>query len=112
LEGALYLAPHPVPVSRTWLAGLLDAPTGAGHQGLRVLAGRPGGDRLDEGAIVCTCNQVGANRIAAAIAAGAETIDAVGRATGAATTCGSCRSDIKRMLDYADADRDRRTQAG
>jgi assimilatory nitrate reductase catalytic subunit len=112
LEGALYLAPHPVPVSRTWLAGLLDAPTGAGHQGLRVLAGRPGGDRPDEGAIVCTCNQVGANRIAAAIAAGAETIDAVGRATGAATTCGSCRSDIKRMLDHADADRDRRTQAG
>jgi len=111
LEGALYLAPDPVAVSRTWLAGLLGAPAGDAQSGLRVLAGRPGGDRPDEGAIVCTCNQVGANRIAAAIASGAATIDAVGAMTGAATTCGSCRSDIKRMLDHAAAP-DLHTQAG
>jgi assimilatory nitrate reductase catalytic subunit len=77
---------------------LTEAPADA-QAGLRLLAGRPAADRPDEGALVCSCHDVGVNRIAAAIAAGAETIDAVGSATRAGTNCGSCRSEIKRMLD-------------
>jgi assimilatory nitrate reductase catalytic subunit len=47
---------------------------------------------------VCACLGVGANRIDAAIAAGAATAEAVGAATGAGTNCGSCRTDLRRMI--------------
>jgi assimilatory nitrate reductase catalytic subunit len=102
-EGALYLAPEPVAVARTWLAAMLTEAPADAQAGLRLLAGRPGADRPDDGALVCSCHDVGANRIAAAIAAGADTIDAVGFATRAGTNCGSCRSEIKRMLDHGRA---------
>jgi assimilatory nitrate reductase catalytic subunit len=111
LEGALYLAPEPVAVGRTWLAGLLEDAALDAHDGLRVLAGRPGADRPDEGAVVCACNEVGFNRIVAAIGGGAASVDAVGAITRAGTSCGSCRSEIKRMLDHADAVRHRHAQA-
>ena len=71
-------------------AMLTETPAGA-HAGLRLLAGRPGADRPDEGALVCSCHEVGVNRIAAAIASGAANLDAVGIATRAGTNCGSCR---------------------
>ena len=99
LEGALYLAPEPVALARAWLAAMLSEVPADAHAGLRLLAGRPGADRPDEGALVCSCHEVGVNRISAAIAAGADTTDAVGFATRAGTNCGSCRSEIKRMLD-------------
>jgi assimilatory nitrate reductase catalytic subunit len=111
LEGALYLARGPVAVGRTWLAGLLEDATLDARNGLRVLAGRPGADRPDEGTIVCACNDVGVNRIAVAMAAGAASVDAVGAVTGAGTSCGSCRSELKRMLDRAEILRPDRAQA-
>jgi assimilatory nitrate reductase catalytic subunit len=110
-EGALYLAPEPVAVARTWLVGMLTEAPADAHAGLRLLAGRPGADRPDEGALVCSCHEVGVNRIAVAIAAGADTIDAVGLATRAGTNCGSCRSEIKRMLDHGRAADARLAQA-
>lgn len=97
LVGAFFAAPQPVAIARGWITGAfaegLDAAT--------LLAGRPGGTRPDRGAIVCSCNDIGANDILAAIETGACSVDAVGAVTRAGTTCGSCRSEIRALLASA-----------
>ena len=97
LLGALFIAPHPVALSRAFLATSLgeNHPQGAR---LRLLAGRGGADQPDPGAIICACFQVGVNQIVSAIAGGATSITAVGEVLKAGTNCGSCRSDIARLL--------------
>jgi assimilatory nitrate reductase catalytic subunit len=97
LIAALYLSPDPVLVSRQWAVGLL------GESGLTasvVLAGRPGSDRPDGGAIVCSCNSVGINTITEAITRhGCTTVEAVGAQTRAGTNCGSCRAEIRGIIE-------------
>lgn len=96
LVAALYVSPDPVLVSRQWAAGLL------GEDGLTaaaVLAGRPGGDRPDGGAIVCSCYSVGINTIVDAVARrGCASVEAVGALTRAGTNCGSCRAEIRQII--------------
>ena len=97
LAAALYLSPAPVMVSRQWVAGLL---TETGLTASVVLAGRAAADKPDGGAIVCACNNVGINTITDAIVRhGCATVDAIGGRTGAGTNCGSCRPEIRRLLD-------------
>jgi len=65
-----------------------------------VLAGRPGADMPDSGAIVCSCFSVGVNTITAAVTAqGCSTVEAVGACTKAGTNCGSCRAEIRGIID-------------
>ena len=94
---ALYTSPDPVLVSRQWAVDLLTA------DGLRagaVLAGRPGADMPDRGAIVCACFSVGANTIARAVTdQGCTSVEAVGACTKAGTNCGSCRAEIRGIID-------------
>jgi assimilatory nitrate reductase catalytic subunit len=97
LVAALYLSPDPVLVSRQWAVGLLEE---ADLTASVVLAGRPAGNRPDGGAIVCSCNNVGINTITEAITQhGCATVDAVGARTRAGTNCGSCRAEIRGVLD-------------
>jgi assimilatory nitrate reductase catalytic subunit len=99
LIAALYLSPEPVMVSRQWASGLLGE---ANLTASAVLAGRPAGDRPDGGAIVCSCNSVGINTITEAITKhGCTTVDAVGARTRAGTNCGSCRAEIRSLLEAA-----------
>ena len=94
---ALYTSPDPVLVSRQWAAGLLAAEDLTGSA---VLAGRPGADMPDGGAIVCSCFSVGLNTIAAAVARqGCTSVEAVGACTKAGTNCGSCRAEIRGIID-------------
>jgi assimilatory nitrate reductase catalytic subunit len=95
---AIYLSPEPVPVSRQWAVSLLeDAPDGARRS--EVLAGRPGLDRPDGGAIICACFQVGINTISDAVTKrGCHTVEAIGAALKAGTNCGSCRSEIRSII--------------
>ena len=81
-----------------WLAARFAEPAMADDARAALLHGRAPGDALDEGPLVCACNAVGARRIAASIAEGAQDVDAVGVATGAGTGCGSCRAEIARMV--------------
>ena len=92
---ALYLSPEPVLVSRQWAVSLLAHPP---ERRADALAGRPGLDRPDGGAIVCACFQVGINSIGEAIANGCHTVEAVGAALKAGTNCGSCRSEIRSII--------------
>ncbi|MBO0345312.1 molybdopterin-dependent oxidoreductase [Roseibium sp. CAU 1637] len=110
LQGAVFLAPAPVAVSRQWAVGLLQQPADTAKDRLGILAGRPAADRPDPGAIVCSCFQVGANDIARAVSTGAGTLDAIGATLKAGTNCGSCRSEIcsliaglqEKEVDHAD----------
>lgn len=63
-----------------------------------LLHGVKPGVRADSAPIVCACAGVSAKKINDAIAAGAGDADAVGAATGAGVTCGSCRPEIKRLI--------------
>ncbi len=94
---ALYTAPDPVLVSRQWASGLLEADD---LSAVAVLAGRPGADMPDSGAIVCSCFSVGINTIISAIAQqGCSTVEAVGACTKAGTNCGSCRAEIRGIIN-------------
>jgi assimilatory nitrate reductase catalytic subunit len=96
--GALFVAPQPVALARDWLAARLGETRPALADRLGLLAGRGGADTPDNGPVLCACYGVGRNRIAAAIAAGADSVAAVGAATSAGTNCGSCRADIAGLL--------------
>jgi assimilatory nitrate reductase catalytic subunit len=63
-----------------------------------LLAGRTQDGLPDPGPTVCACFSVGLTAVKDAIAAGAADVDAVGRTTRAGTNCGSCRSEIRRIL--------------
>ena len=63
-----------------------------------LLAGRDADGEADRGPTVCACFAVGLETIKAAIKAGACDVDAVGDAVKAGTNCGSCRPEIKRLV--------------
>ncbi|MCP8887923.1 nitrate reductase [Devosia ureilytica] len=97
LIAALYTAPDPVLVSRQWAVDLLGETDLSASE---VLAGRPGADRPDGGAIVCSCMGVGINTITEAVTRhGCTTVEAVGALTRAGTNCGSCRAEIRGIVD-------------
>jgi len=100
LTGALFVAPQPVAAARGWLAEHVGDPLPDPRERLRLLAGRAGEAGVDRGAIVCSCFEVGVNQIAAAVVqGGCGTVEAVGVALQAGTNCGSCRSEIRKLID-------------
>ncbi len=99
LAGAVFLASEPVAVSRAWAIAQLGAPKLARGKRAAVIAGRPGKGAIDRGATVCACFSVGAKEIAAAAARGCATVAAIGEALQAGTNCGSCRAEIREIID-------------
>lgn len=83
---------------RDWLVDLFAEQTLSAQARSALLFGRPPGAPVDKGPMVCACLKVGAKAVNTAIAAGADTPDAIGAATGAGTNCGSCRPEIARMI--------------
>lgn len=99
LAGAIFISSDPVAVSRTWAANQLDQVIEPADR-LRILAGRPGADGPDKGAIVCSCFEVGENEIKdAARSHGCTSVEAIGACLNAGTNCGSCRAEIARLID-------------
>ncbi|MCH9809477.1 MAG: molybdopterin-dependent oxidoreductase [Alphaproteobacteria bacterium] len=99
LAAALYVSKTPVSASRNWVANLLGAKLEPPER-LRLLAGRPGEDMPDPGAIVCSCFEVGVNQIVDAIMKqGCTSVDDVGACVKAGTNCGSCRAEIGKLID-------------
>jgi len=92
LAAALFIGPEPVALARDHLASLL------GQSRPTALAGRPGADQPDPGPTVCACMNVGRNTILRAIAQGCHSVDALGKALGAGTSCGSCRPELNALL--------------
>ena len=105
LSGVLLASPQPVAAARDWLAGQLGCVI-TGPTRLAILSGQPGKDAGDPGPQVCSCLGVGRNTILDAIDGGAGTLNAIGACTGAGTNCGSCRSDIRKLLEARNAKTD------
>lgn len=62
---------------------------------------RRGGDATARGGEICACLGVSVAAVSAAIAGGASSLSAVGAATHAGTSCGSCRPEIRALLRAA-----------
>jgi len=100
LKGALFISPEPVAVSRGWAREQLSRDFQTAAKRLEVLAARPGEDQPDRGAIICSCFSVGANQISNAVCENhCESVNAIGEKLKAGTNCGSCRSEIRRIID-------------
>jgi len=96
---ALFVAPDSVAVARRYLADQLGATFDDAPARYRLLAGRVPNDRPDPGPIVCNCFEIGRNEILSAVVSGkAASIEAVGAATRAGTNCGSCRTEIGKLI--------------
>ncbi|MET0173459.1 MAG: molybdopterin-dependent oxidoreductase [Agrobacterium vaccinii] len=99
LLAALYVADTPVAVARNWAISQLSAR----HEDLRtrfsLVAGRPGAGRADPGATVCSCFNVGVNQITSAIRDGCHTVEGIGKTLSAGTNCGSCRAEIRGIIE-------------
>ena len=93
----LFIARESVSAARTWACEQIGRSFN-GSERAQLLAGRPGGATPDRGAIICSCMNVGLNEIKASIAKGCDSVQAISDATKAGSNCGSCRSDIARLL--------------
>jgi assimilatory nitrate reductase catalytic subunit len=102
LDWVLFMttAAGPLP-ARDWLAELFAAEALTPLDRAALLLGRPPGRIVESGPLVCACRGVREARIVSAIAGGAEDLDAIGAATGAGASCGSCRPEILRLLQAA-----------
>ncbi|GHA43529.1 nitrate reductase [Amylibacter ulvae] len=90
----IFAANEPVALSRTFVVNAMN--TGADHN---LLAGIGGADQPDQGAIVCTCFNVGANKLATLVQSGkAISIAQIGDAVLAGTNCGSCRPELAAII--------------
>ncbi|WP_295047733.1 nitrate reductase [uncultured Paracoccus sp.] len=94
LTGALFVASEPAALSRSHVIAALGTDcTG------EILAGRAPAGRPDQGALVCACLGVGVNTILDGIVTQKlMTVEAIGRALGAGTNCGSCRPELRSLL--------------
>jgi assimilatory nitrate reductase catalytic subunit len=99
LVGALFLDREPVAAPRSWAVEQLASRHEGRRARLSVMAARPGQGVADRGATVCSCFGVGANQIAAAAANGCATVEAIGKVLQAGTNCGSCRAEIRGIVD-------------
>ncbi|MEM7240820.1 MAG: nitrate reductase [Pseudomonadota bacterium] len=100
LTAGLWVARQPVALSRSLVVAALGRPLTDGLA-MQLLSGRASVGAPDKGAIICACEQVGAIEIRDAVRNGANDIHAIGKACGAGTNCGSCRSELKAFLDEA-----------
>ena len=99
LLAAFFLAREPVAVARNWAIEQLTAEHAELRKRFAVVAGRPGPGRRIPGATVCSCFSVGVNQIVAAVAGGCHSVEAVGEELQAGTNCGSCRAEIRGIID-------------
>ncbi len=99
LTGALFIARGPVSQSRSWACEQLGRTVLEPRDRLRLLAGRAAEAGSDAGSIVCSCFEVGEKQIAGAVASGGCTdVEEIGKALRAGTNCGSCRPEIKKII--------------
>ncbi|QCK85251.1 nitrate reductase [Phreatobacter aquaticus] len=85
--------------SWSWIETQFGAPELSPLARKALLSGRSPDGLADAGPTICACFAIGLTAIKAAIAHGACDVDAVGVALKAGTNCGSCRPEIKRVIE-------------
>jgi len=100
MTDALFVGASDAAPERDWLLSLLASGRRLEPVERRaLLSGRPPVPMASVGRIVCSCFNVGFNQIVDAAAAGCASVDEIGQALKAGTNCGSCRSEIRGILD-------------
>jgi assimilatory nitrate reductase catalytic subunit len=86
--------------ARDWLVSLLasEEPLSPADRPA-LLSGRSPAPLPAKGRIVCSCFNVGVNELAATVAGGYRTLQAIGSELKAGTNCGSCRSEIRAIIE-------------
>jgi assimilatory nitrate reductase catalytic subunit len=103
MTGALFIARGAVSVSRSWACEQLGQTVSDPGGRLRLLAGRAAAGARDRGAIVCSCFEVGEKQIIEAVSTGrCGDVEQVGKTLGAGTNCGSCRTEIRKIIQAID----------
>ncbi|QBF30026.1 nitrate reductase [Thalassococcus sp. S3] len=97
LTGLFFASRSPVAVARATAVDLIGTDTPVST----ALAGVPGADQPRKGATVCACFDVGTEEVRAAIAAGAQSVEALGACLNAGTNCGSCRPELRGLIAAA-----------
>ena len=99
LESCIFVAGKAALPSRDWLAGLFSEETLSQQDRTSLLAGKPSDPRADTGPTVCACFGVGLNTLARAITQeGCVTVEEIGAALKAGTSCGSCIPEIRSLI--------------
>ncbi len=100
LEACIYISSRPQLPERTWISGLFGKPKLDARDRIALLSGQAPAAAVDPGPLVCACHGVRRNTIVAAIRKHSlDTADGVGRHTKAGTNCGSCTSEVLRILN-------------
>ncbi len=68
---------------------------------MQLLSGRPSEGAPDQGAIICSCFQVGEKRIRQAMKDGANSVESLGKALSCGTNCGSCIPELRALIEHA-----------
>lgn len=100
LAAALLVAPPDQLPPRDWLVSLLGSRDPLPPaQRMALLSGRSLVPMPSVGRIVCSCFNVGERQIAAVAARGVASVEEIGHQLRAGTNCGSCRSEIRKLLN-------------
>ncbi len=100
LMGMIAVGSSPVALSRSFVCNGFQQNYEALEARINLLFGRPGPDQPEKGRIICSCFNVGELEILKAVKDGElSCVKDVGAACQAGTNCGSCRSEIGRLLD-------------
>ncbi len=100
LAEALLVGPPGLLPQRDWLLSLLASGEPLSPLDRRaLLSGRAPVPQPSTGRIVCSCFNVGVNQLTAAVAGGCASVEDIGKAVRAGTNCGSCRSEIRSIID-------------
>jgi assimilatory nitrate reductase catalytic subunit len=67
-----------------------------------ILAGNEGNGGADEGAIICSCYQIGENAIKDAIVAGCHSAQSLGEKLKCGTNCGSCIPELNALIQQVE----------
>ena len=77
---------------------LIDSGTELSEKRLQLLRSGKSPDAV-KGKLVCSCNNVGEGNLMESIMSGNDSLNKVCQATGAGLGCGSCKSEVKRLID-------------
>ena len=92
---------HSLPAESRWAESLLGLELDD-NQRYAILAGNEGSGAMDEGAIICSCFQIGENTIKQAIAGGCVSAEALGKQLKCGTNCGSCIPELNTLIQSVD----------
>jgi assimilatory nitrate reductase catalytic subunit len=99
IAAVLFCAPQREAAFFEFMCARFTRPVTDNAERLALLTGRDFDASADTSPIVCSCHGVRSAVIAATIAAGATTVDAVGEACKAGTNCGSCKPEIRKLIE-------------